>query len=237
MNLSSLIGYHRWYKVQCLVHNLAASVLSHVPSNLGRSFTSDWKDHRWRFSPFWGWGVMSVYQRTPAYTTRIPCVYHANTARIPRVYHAYTRKASRIPRVCRAYTTPIPAYTSVYRRIPSIYIYMNTKATVMMLHLFWNDWIVGCHCANLIVTGVVLKRWCALAWAFINANQILRFVSRNGCFLVAQKDWRKRWIPFFAYYDNKNKQNEMRKNSTQRNLQKLSSKFKSSVTLLITRYK
>ena len=119
--------------VQCLVHNLAASVLSHVPSNLGISFTSDWMDHRWRFSPFWGWGVMSVYH---AYTTRIARKYHAYTARVPRVYQKSLAYTTRIPRVYHAYTSVyqrIPAYTGVY------HLYIYTKATVMMLHLFWLD--------------------------------------------------------------------------------------------------
>ena len=61
------------------------------------------------------------------------------------------------------------------------------------------------------------------AWAFVNANQTL-FFRRNDCFLVEQKDW-KRGMPFLAIYGNKKQQNEMRKKSTQRNLQKLSSKF------------
>ena len=153
-------GHHRWRSSPQAV--ITAGGLYRRRSSPLAVFTAG-GHHRWRFSPFWGWGVMSVYQRIPAYTTRIPRVYHAYTTQIPRVYHAYTARiprvyqkslayTTRIPRVYHAYTSAyqrIPAYTSVYRaytsvyRAYTIYIYVNTKATVMMLHLFWLDRRLG----------------------------------------------------------------------------------------------
>ena len=109
--------------------------------------------YRRRSSPLAVLTVLGLggHERIPAYTTRIPRKYQAYTARIPRVYHKSPAYTTRIPRIYHAYTSAhqrIPAYTAripVYTvHIPSVYIiYIYTKATAMMLHLFWLDRRLG----------------------------------------------------------------------------------------------